>query len=137
MRHQATRGPSGVRGTSLARVALAVVLASVACSLVTDPDVGEVEIRIANESAFTFNRVDVGFPAERVSYGALAPNESSSYRRVEHAYRYAYVEIEVDGEEHILQPIDYVGETPLSRGKYTYRLDLEATGAFSLTLRRD
>lgn len=35
----------------------------------------------------------------------------------------AFVQLEIDGETYALQPIDYVGETPLENGSYTYQID--------------
>jgi hypothetical protein len=129
--------PFGARHLTQLALALAAAVGCAPGGPLEPEDRGPVEIRIANESQFGFDRVEVGFPTGSVSYGALAPGESSEYRSVSRAYRYAYIEIEVDGEEFVRQPIDYVGETPLAAGKYTYRLDLAATGEFTLTFRQD
>ncbi|WP_421774082.1 hypothetical protein [Gracilimonas sp.] len=82
----------------------------------------DVQIRIQNSSEFTLENIRVSFPDEEVSYGTLDPARSSDYRKVSKAYRYAYIESEIDGEKAVLQPIDYVGEDFLEEGKYTYRL---------------
>lgn len=54
------------------------------------------------------------------------------------AYRYAFVELEIDGETYTLQPIDYVGDSPLKNGLYTYQIDAndsqEQYGRLSLIL---
>ncbi|WP_370477711.1 hypothetical protein [Tamlana flava] len=46
--------------------------------------------------------------------------------------------MEIDGEVYTIQPIDFVGETPLEKGKYTYQIDAndstEQYGKLSLTL---
>ncbi len=82
----------------------------------------DVQIRIQNSSEYTLENIRVSFPDEEVSYGTLTPNRSSDYRKVSKAYRYAYIESEIDGEKAVLQPIDYVGEDFLEEGKYTYQL---------------
>ena len=116
-------------------VLLLVLLAS--CSSVLSHGT-PVEIRVANASAVSFDRVVVGFPRQKVDYGALAALSQSSYRTVEEAYPYAYVEVHRAGEKLVLQPIDYVGETLLKSGRYTYVLDLDASGReLTLTLRRE
>ena len=50
--------------------------------------------------------------------------ETTNYKTFEMAYRYAFVELEIDGEKYTSQPIDYVGETPLENGNYTYEIDI-------------
>jgi hypothetical protein len=81
-----------------------------------------VQIRIQNSSEYTLENIRVSFPDEEVSYGTLDPAQSSDYRKLKKAYRYAYIESEIDGEKAVLQPIDYVGEEFLNGGKYTYQL---------------
>ncbi len=85
---------------------------------------GPVEINIQNNSAIAFDQVVVSFPSQREDYGAVDSGEESPYRTIEKAYRYAYIEAHAGDETHILQPIDYVGETLLETGRYTYALDL-------------
>lgn len=98
---------------------------------------GDVEVRVANASSFDFQRVEVSFPEDEVNYGAVAAHRSSGYRRVSKAYGNAYVEVEVGGEELRIQPIDYVGESLLRPGRYTYELNLTVEGYLTLALRTD
>lgn len=87
---------------------------------------GGVEVRVANRSDRDFERVDVTFQSNKVEYGALARGATSEYRQVnEAAYRYALVEITAGGQTFRLQPIDFVGETPLAPGRYTYGLNID------------
>ena len=98
---------------------------------------GDVEIRIENASTFPFDRVDVVFPEDEVSYGSIRANSASEYRDVSKAYRYAYIEVEVSGEELVLQPIDYVGESLLDSGRYTYILNVTVEGQLTFSFRKD
>lgn len=82
----------------------------------------ETRVRIRNASTTGFDRVVVGFPEQQETYGALSAGSASAYRTVALAYRYAYVKVEANGEERVLQPIDYVGEEPLGAGRFTYVL---------------
>lgn len=92
----------------------------------SEPDVaGEVRIRIANESNVAFERVFVAFPGETREYGAIPAGSASAYHVVRQAYRYAYIEVHAAGDTLVLQPIDYVGESLLAGGSYTYALDVE------------
>lgn len=120
---------------SLVMLLLLIVLPG--CSSVTSPN-EPVEIRVVNASAVSFDRVVVGFPRQKEDYGTLAAHAQSGYRAVDEAYGYAYVEVHRAGERLVLQPIDYVGATRLASGRYTYVLDLDASGqSLTLTLKRD
>ena len=118
----------------LAIAALGVLLASCALS---GPG-GDPEIRIANRSTRDFDRVLVTFAAEEVDYGPLRAGAVSEYRTARGAYEYARVEVHADTARLLIQPIDFVGETPLREGRYTYALSLSSTGRdLGLTLERD
>lgn len=121
---------------SVRRTVVALAVATAACSSPFEPS-GDVHIRVANESSFAFGRVEVGFPESSVDYGSVKAHSVSTYSRVESAYRYAYIEVQIGGEELRIQPIDYVGETPLEPGRYTYALNVTIEGYLTLTLRED
>jgi hypothetical protein len=70
-----------------------------------------------------------------VPYIDLNAGDVSEYKTFEKAYRYAYIELIVEGEIYRLQPNDYVGETPLAIGNYTYELNFDFQGQYgSLTI---
>ena len=91
-----------------------------------NPDTEErlVNIRLSNTSDFDFANIIVDTSNGNVSYEDLNSGAISAYQTFDLAYRYAYVKVEVDGEIFEIFPTDYVGETPLSGGNYTYRLSL-------------
>ena len=93
-------------------------------------DNGPVRIRIKNNSTITFDTVQVG--AVKNVYSDIEPGQFSSYLTYETAYTYNYIEIVSGDEVFVLQPIDFVGETPLEMGFYTYELDVTETGNVSL-----
>jgi hypothetical protein len=117
--------------------ALGVLLSLAGCDSPVGLFGGDVEIRIANNSSFRFERVDAVFPEDEVSYGAISANSLSSYRTVSAAYRYAYIEVQVNGEELRIQPIDYVGENKLGAGRYTYVLNVTIEGYLTLDFQED
>jgi hypothetical protein len=106
---------------------LAAILA-LAVSACTNPfaSPGTVYVRVENATAYTLQDVVVGFPSGTERYGSLAAGERSAFRRVGRAYGYAYVEVRVEGRTLVQQPIDYVGESLLEPGRYTYVLDITA-----------
>ena len=107
------------------------------CSKILPPS-GQVEIRVSNASDVSLDEVIVGFPDRREAYGSIAAHSHSSYRPVERAYRYAFVEAVVAGERLVLQPIDYVGESLLPEGRYSYILDVNTPDPhLTLSLIRD
>lgn len=105
-----------------------------ACS---SDDKNETNIRIFNASAFDFKNITVG----STNFDNLGAGQTSDYKVFVGAYRYNYVELDIDSETYIIQPIDYVGEIPLENGDYTYRLDAndsqEQYGKLSISLIED
>ena len=107
----------------------------------TFPNTGPIELRIENVSAYDFNDVLVDTGGGQHEYCDVLSGAKSEYKRFESAYRYAFVEVMIDGSIFTLQPIDYVGESLLDDGKYTYVIDandeLEQFGRLSLSLTDD
>jgi len=99
---------------------LTVLFFSVGCTD-NDDDIGA-SIRIKNTSTIDFDKVQVG-DADK-PHGNIAPNEYSEYLKYGTAYEYAYIKIESGSETYVLQPIDFVGEKPLTPGFYTYELNV-------------
>lgn len=91
------------------------------------PTVSEVvSVRIRNASGVSFDRVQVLFPdGQKVDYGPLRPSSATDYAAVGVAYKYSYVKVTTAGMDYMYQPIDFVGETPLKPGHYTYELALD------------
>lgn len=83
-------------------------------------------IRIKNGSHYDFCNINiVGPDGSLVHYGALRAGKTTCYYAYKEAYSYTYINLTVDGEQYVLQPIDYIGETPLGIGKFTYLLDID------------
>jgi len=124
------------RHSTQSLLALIALFVFAGCPAPTESSVG-VNIRVANESSFAFSDVDVVFPQDSVDYGGVAAHGASDYRRVTQAYSYALIIVHVGGEELRLQPIDYVGESALSAGRYTYALNVTIEGRLTFEFRRD
>jgi len=114
------------------------LLMIVGCSKDEPEANGKVWIRIQNVSEFDFTSVSVNTGGGENNYGDLDAHRFSVYKAFESAYRYAYVQVKIDGETFTIQPIDYVGETLLDPGYYTYKVNAVETGdqftRLSLTL---
>ncbi len=83
----------------------------------------EVSIRIDNQTGSDLVSIDVNSNGNENSYGSLPHGEKSEYKTYPQAYRYGFVQaITIAGDTLTVQPIDYVGESPLDDGNYTYRL---------------
>ena len=100
-------------------------------------DFGPAQIRVMNSSDTDFAEVIVNIAGTDHNYSELNSGEVSDYITFEKAYRYAYIEVSTGDQDFVLQPVDYVGETPLSEGKYTYDLDLLDGQSLTLTLIKD
>lgn len=91
-------------------------------------------IRVKNTSLYDFDMVKVVTPEGSNSYGTVRSGTSSDYKVFDQAYRYAQIELLINGEEFRFQPIDYVGETPLENGRHTYEIGVVAIDAKRLSL---
>jgi hypothetical protein len=105
-----------------------------------DDNTSGVKIRLSNVSQYDFQNilVNTGSSNGNVSLGNLKASKKTDYKVFESAYSYAFVELEIGGKTYTVQPIDYVGETPLEDGNYTYRINANDSqnqyGKLSLTL---
>jgi hypothetical protein len=119
------------------RVCLLVIafFLSTGCDTLNGPS-GPALLRVENRSQTDFTDVFVQFMDEPTHYGAVDAGALSAYRPFETAYRYGLIEAQAADTTYRLQPIDYVGESPLGAGRYTYRLTIK-DGSFGLTLVRD
>lgn len=83
-----------------------------------------ISIRVRNASQYQFDDIVVITPGGENKYGKVGIGQSSEYKSFAQAYPYAYVKLTVQGQELVLQPIDYVGATLLEPGRHTYALDV-------------
>lgn len=113
---------------------LVVLVASFGC---TDRDdaITKVNLRIKNTSAITYESVTVS--SDVYTYTNIASGSYSDYLEFDELYSYSYISILANGETHVLQPIDFVGETPLALGFYTYELNIDENGNVILTFKVD
>jgi len=88
----------------------------------------EVMIRVQNLSSYDYENVVVSSGGPEYHFGNIPANMTSDYILFESAYSYAYVKVEIEGETLTLQPIDYVGESYLNSGSYTFQVDVTGSG---------
>ncbi len=110
-------------------LAISVFIFNISCNDQND-ELNGVQIRVKNSSSITYDTIQVG--SEEMIHTNIAPGNYSEYLIYESAYRYAYINISSADESYILQPIDFVGETPLPIGFYTYEIGLDAEGNVTL-----
>ncbi|WP_143569703.1 hypothetical protein [Tenacibaculum agarivorans] len=84
---------------------------------------GEIRIRLKNNSNITFENATFN----EVNFGNLKPNETSDYKAFETSYSYGSVNITIEGQQYGWMPIDFVGETPLESGNYTFEYNFNET----------
>ncbi|WP_163410104.1 hypothetical protein [Flavobacterium ajazii] len=96
-----------------------IVLALFGCS---NDDSSELRIRLSNASKFNFQNITVNTSTGNVNFDNINPGQNTGYKVFSKAYSYAFVELQIDGKTYTLQPIDYVGETTLEKGNYTYEI---------------
>lgn len=121
-------------------LAVVCLLSSCVRSVVPDEFEGDgpIYLQVENISKKNFDNVRVITPGGDHEFGPLKKGEASVYKSYTLAYRYGYVEAVVGNDTLIIQPIDYVGETPLEDGQHTYALDVYKSSGnknLDLTLR--
>jgi hypothetical protein len=78
-------------------------------------------VRVANGTGLPLQNARIN----GISFGDVPVDGVSRYHALTPAYRYAALHVEVAGQEFDMLPDDYIGETPLGRGKFTYRIQRE------------
>lgn len=96
---------------------------------------------MTNISQFNYENIIVNTSTGNINFNNLNSKQSSEYKTFKKAYRYAFVELQIDGKTYTFQPIDYVGESLLKKGYYTYQIDAndpkEQYGTLNLSLTED
>ncbi len=87
----------------------------------------EVEIRVKNTAPWIFYDCTVNPNGSAYNYGDVRIDSLSAYKTFFKAYRYAPIVLTMNGKIYSIIPIDYISETPLVHGKYTYKLTYSAT----------
>jgi major membrane immunogen (membrane-anchored lipoprotein) len=108
---------------------LLISILIVSCSQSDDIIEKDILIRVKNSSQFEFNNVLVNTSGSEQNFGDIDINQNSDYKSFDFAYRYAFIELKIDGNTFTIQPIDYVGETKLDNGKYTYEVNAANNGS--------
>ena len=81
-------------------------------------------IRIENSTGHDITAVFVSGPEDTHEYGNVNKGGKSDYQVYQSAYRYAFCTFKIGDSEFTIQPIDFVGESLLKNGEYTYRLTI-------------
>jgi hypothetical protein len=113
----------------------------ISCSKDGEKNPSQVKIRLSNISQYDYQNIVVNTSTGNINFENLNSGQKTAYKVFEKAYRYAFVELEIDGKTYTLQPVDYVGETALDDGNYTYQIDAndpqEQFASLSLELIKD
>ncbi len=119
------------RRTILAALAAALVAGGACASIFGS---GDVLVRLENASAATFDRATLYTSEGPQTTLDVGPNQATPYVAVETAYRIATTEVVIGADTLRLQVIDFVGEEPLSAGRYTYVISVFNLGTPSPSL---
>jgi hypothetical protein len=107
---------------------------------------GKVRIRLHNLDSIALTDIFVQWPADSARFDSLPAKAYTGYIAVDTAYRYAYIKAKAGKRVRICQPKDFVGESLLAPGRYTYAIspagvldekDEKSLGFMSLELRID
>ena len=111
-----------------------VIIFGIATLLGCSKGPSDINIRLLNSSQLKFENITVDTSNEPTNFGDLDSGQFSEFKTFEIAYSYAYVELEIDGANRRIVPADYLGESILENGDYTYKLDIDTTDSISLTI---
>lgn len=102
-------------------------------------DGNKTNIRIQNNSGYEFTSVMLNPYNEPYNCERIKPGKATCYHGFTTAYNYAYVKLFINGKQFIIQPIDYVGETPLGKGNFTYTISVISfeQGQLGITTTKD
>lgn len=102
------------------------------CSL-TGLETGPTFVRVENGTSWEMEELEV-LVTPPIEVAVLRAGEATDYYTIEKAYRIASVRVRIEDVLHPLQVIDFVGESPLGAGRFTYRLELEGGPGSSISL---
>jgi hypothetical protein len=72
------------------------------------------------------------------NYGQVNTAFYSEYHKFDRVYKYAWVTLTMNSKVYGIRPFDYIGETPLAFGRYTYKIIYDAvTDRVSIELAQD
>ena len=122
-----------VQGVSAGWLVLAVAAGGISGCGIVDLD-GDVEVRVRNGSSFVLDEARLLLPRGTLSYSDLQPGQETAYSVVSKAYHHASAEVVIGADTARLHVIDYVGETPLDGGRYTYIMRVRGEAPLSIGL---
>ena len=113
---------------------LAIVLVCVGCGGGGDP---QPTVRMCNDTGFAINAVawNTIYASDSLAIGACTDYETPTGA----VYGYTAVSFRVQTDQFTIQPIDFVGETPLDDGPWSYHLTITdyASRTADVMARRD
>jgi hypothetical protein len=105
-----------------------------------------IEMRVENRTSFTLNDCTIdpegtlsNNPGPKAhNYGTVPVGQYSAYHSFNKIYRYSWIRVVMSGNTLYQTPYDYTGETPLTAGRYTYKISFSApTGQLVQELLKD
>jgi hypothetical protein len=108
-------------------ILIVTITVIISCSKDGVNNLSGLKIRLSNASQHNFENIVINTTTGDVNFGNLSSGQKTVYKVFNKAYRYAFIKLEIDGKTYTIQPIDYVGETALKNGSYTYQIDANDT----------
>ncbi len=106
-------------------VAVATVITATGCNKNPFSTDDGTHVRLRNSTSFELTNVTFKPGTTELKFQRIRPGEATNYVPVSNVYRYGYLDVLVDGERRVLQPVDYVGENFIGEGRYTYIISVD------------
>ncbi|MGB4844762.1 MAG: hypothetical protein WBP16_09875 [Ferruginibacter sp.] len=117
-----------------AAIVIATLLMINSCKK-SKPTYSDTQVRILNTTSWVFYDFTVD-PQGTLSntpgplaynYGQINTGSASDYHKFDRVYKYAWVNLTMNGKVYWIRPFDYIGETELAFGRFTYKMLYDAS----------
>lgn len=99
-----------------------LTILTLSCTTNNDTQISPVQLRLANVSNFDYTNIII---RDGVQYEDLEMGSISEYQTFESSYSYMFVQLVINQDTLIIQPIDFVGESLVPSGNYTYEINVD------------
>ena len=99
-----------------------ILLIAFSCKKTKFEPIGPTDVRIYNNTAYTFDNVVVNTSGGENNFGTIAPGTYSAYYRYDESYPKIHISLTIGGVAYSTPEPDYTFQTYLGQVKCTYKV---------------